>query len=145
VAALVDTNVLVYRVDPRFEAKQRTATDLLRSGIADGSLRLAHQVVLEFVAATTRPLRGGPALLAPEDARREAEELLAQFEVLYPNEAIVRLALRGAASYGLSWFDAHLWAYAEHYGLTELISEDFQHERLYGTVRVIDPFAALGM
>jgi len=145
VAALVDTNVLVYRVDPRFEAKQRTATDLLRSGIADGSLRLAHQVVLEFVAATTRPLSGGPALLAPADARREAEELLAQFEVLYPNEAIVRLALRGAPSYGLSWFDAHLWAYAEHYGLTELISEDFQHQRLYGTVRVIDPFAAPGM
>ena len=109
-AALVDTNVLVYRVDPRFEAKQRTATDLLRSGIADGSLRLAHQVVLEFVAATTRPPSGGAALLAPADARREAEELLAQFEVLYPNEAIVRLALRGAASYGLSRFDAHLWA-----------------------------------
>jgi len=99
-------------------------------------------VVLEFVAATTRPLSGGASLLAPADARREAEELLAQFDVLYPNEAIVRLALRGAASYGLSWFDAHLWAYAEHYGLAELISEDFQHHRLYGTVRVIDPFAA---
>lgn len=66
--------------------------------------------------------------------------MLAQFEILYPNEALLRLALRGAAAYQLSWFDAHLWAYAEHFGLTELISEDFQHDRLYGGVRIINPF-----
>lgn len=42
--------------------------------------------------------------------------------------------------YQLSWCDAHLWAYAEHYGLAELISEDFQHDRLYGSVRIVNPF-----
>ena len=31
-------------------------------------------------------------------------------------------------------------AYAEHYGLEQIISEDFQHERLYGSVRATDPF-----
>ena len=139
-AALVDTNVLVYRFDPRFREKQRIATDLLRSGIADRSLRLPHQAVLEFVAVVTRPLAGGRPLLLPEEARREAEELLSQMDVLYPNEAMVRTALRGAAAYGLSWFDAHLWAYAEHYGLDELLSEDFEHDRMYGTVRVRNPF-----
>ncbi len=139
-AALVDTNVLVYRFDPRFPEKQRIATDLLRSGIADRSLRLPHQAVLEFVAVVTRPLAGGRPLLLPEEARREAEELLSQMDVLYPNEAMVRTALRGAAAYGLSWFDAHLWAYAEHYGLDELLSEDFEHDRMYGTVRVLNPF-----
>jgi predicted nucleic acid-binding protein len=71
----------------------------------------------------------------------KAEELLAMFEVSYPNEGVVRTALRGAAAYQLSWFDAHVWAHAEHYGLTELCSEDFQHDRLYGSVRAIDPFA----
>jgi len=140
VAALVDTNVLVYRFDPRFPEKQRRATELLRKGIAEDSIRLPHQALVEFVAATTRPTSKGPPLLAPEDARREAEELLAQFEVLYPTEALVRTALRGAAAYQLSWFDAHLWAYAEHYGLEELCSEDFQHDRRYGTVRAVNPF-----
>jgi predicted nucleic acid-binding protein len=43
----------------------------------------------------------------------------------------------------LSWFDAHLWSYAEHYGLREILSEDFQHNRLYGTVRVVNPFIGL--
>jgi predicted nucleic acid-binding protein len=140
VAALVDTNVLVYRFDGRFPEKQRRARELLRRGIADDSLRLPHQAIVEFVAATTRPTPEGPPLLAADDARREAEELLSQFEVLYPTEALVRTALRGAAAYQLSWFDAHLWAYAEHYGLSELWSEDFQHDRLYGTVRIVNPF-----
>ena len=139
-AALVDTNVLVYRYDPRFPKKQRIATDLLRRGIAEDSIRLPHQAVVEFVAAVTRPLPHGEPLLSPDDARREAEEFLSQFEVLYPTDALVRLALRGTAAYGLAWFDAHLWAYAEHYGLPELISEDFQADRVYGTVRINNPF-----
>ena len=66
--------------------------------------------------------------------------MLAQFVILYPTEALVRTGLRGAAAYQLPWYDAHLWAYAEHYGLAELYSEDFEHGRLYGTVRAVNPF-----
>lgn len=140
-AALVDTNVLVYRIDPRDPAKQEQADDVLRRGLASGSVHLAHQSVIEFVAATTRPQRDGPAILEPHVALRAAEELLAFFPVLYPDADVVRTALRGAAAYGLSWYDAHLWAYADRFGLDTLISEDFQHGRLYGTVRVVNPFA----
>lgn len=139
-AALVDTNILVYRFDPRFPEKQRAATALLRRGIAEGSVRVPHQAILEFVAAVTRPLDHGRPLLEPEQARREAEEFLNQFEVLYPDEGLVRLALRGAAAYQLAWFDAHLWAYAEYHGLDQLFSEDFQHGRMYGSVRAVNPF-----
>lgn len=140
--ALVDTNVLVYRFDPRFPRKQVLANELLRSGIADGSLRLAHQALVEFVAAVTRPLAGSEALLTGAEALREAEELLSQFEVLYPDAELLRLAMRGVAAYQLSWFDAHMWAYAERFNLDRLVSEDFQHGRMYGTVQVSNPFAA---
>ena len=138
---LVDTNILVYRFDPRFPERQLRATEILRQGIRDDSIRLPHQAIVEFVAAVTRPLREGPSLLSPAEARREAEELLNQFAVLFPTAGLLRMALRGAAAYQLSWFDAHLWAYAEYYGLAELWSEDFQHDRLYGTVRIVNPFA----
>jgi predicted nucleic acid-binding protein len=140
VPALIDTNILVYSVDPRFPEKRRVAKALLRKGILEDSVRLPHQAVVEFFAAVTRPLPSGEALLSPEEARRETEELLVQFVVLYPNETIVRTALRGMAAYRLSWFDAHLWAYAEYFGLSELYSEDFQDGRLYGTVRIVNPF-----
>lgn len=142
-AALVDTNVLVYRFDPRFPEKQERANELLRRGVAADSIRVAHQSIVEFVAATTRALPGGRFLLSRPDALREAEEMLLQFTVLYPTEELVRTAIRGAAAYQLSWFDAHLWAYAEHYGLEELISADFSHDRQYGTVRVVNPFVEL--
>lgn len=142
-AALVDTSVLVYRYDWRFPDKQRVALERLRAGVVDGSLLLPHQAIVELVAALTRPRGDDEPLLGPADARREAEELLSQFDVLYPDEELVRIALRGAAAYQLSWFDAHLWAYAERYGLPELLSEDFEHGRLYGTVEIVDPFHEL--
>ena len=138
--ALVDTNVLVYRFDPRFPRKQEVATELLRRGLVQDQARNPHQAVVEFVAAVTRPLDGGRSLLTPDEARREAEELLRQFVILYPTETLLRTAIRGWAAYQLGWFDAHLWAYAEEYGLGELVSEDFQHDRLYGAVRVVNPF-----
>ena len=139
-ASLVDTNILVYRFDPRFPEKQRVARDLLHQALLDDSARIPHQALLEFVSAVTRTKAGSDSLLPPDEARREVEELMAQFPILYPNAAIVRSALLGAAAYRLSWFDAHLWAYAEHYGLEEIVSEDFEHGRLYGSVRVRDPF-----
>ncbi len=141
-AALIDTNVLVYRFDHRFPRKQGIAIDILRQGIIEDSVRLPHQAIIEFIAAVTRPIRGH-VILKQADALREAEEFLRQFTVLYPNEAILRNAIRGCAAYQLNWFDAHLWSFAEHYGLDEILTEDLQHDRLYGTVRVVNPFLGL--
>ena len=139
-AALIDTNVLVYRFDPRVPEKQSKANRLLRKGVGADDIRLAHQTLVEFVAAVTRPIPGREPLLSSTDARREAEDMLSQFVVVYPDADVVRLAVRGAAAYQLDWFDAHMWAYAEHFALDTLYSEDFQHDRLYGRVRVVNPF-----
>ena len=139
--ALVDTNVLVYRFDSRVPAKQRIARELLRDGIEHDTLRVPHQAIVEFVQAVTRPLgRNAASLLARPDALREAEELLAQFEVLYPTASLLRTAIRAVATYQLSWLDAHMWAYAERYGLGEILSEDFSDGRLIGTVCIRNPF-----
>ena len=139
-AFLVDTNILVYRFDGRNPAKRLIATEALKGGIRDGTARLPHQALIEFVAAVTRPVAGRSALLSEEDARLEAEDLLNQIPILWPTEGLIRTALRGWAVYGLSWYDAHLWAYADHYGLDEILSEDFQHGRFYGSVRAVNPF-----
>ena len=52
-------------------------------------------------------------------------------------------ASREASGDRLPWYDAPLWACAEHYGLAEILSEDFEHGRRYGTVRVRSPFVDL--
>lgn len=142
-SALVDTNVLVYRHDARDPDKQRIARTLLREGIERGALRVPHQAIVEFVQAVTRPVgRGGAGLLTRSEALREAEELLSQFEILYPNESLLRTAVRAVATYQLGWFDAHLWAYAEYYAIDEILSEDFSDGQLIGRVRIRNPFAA---
>ena len=139
-AALVDTNVLVYRFDPRDLRKQRIATEILRRGIAEQSMRVSYQAIVEFYAAVTRRGRDADPLLDAASATRETEELLVQLDVLYPTEQIVRAALRATVAYQLSWWDAQMWAYAEVNGLTEIVSEDLQHGRMYGAVRIVDPF-----
>lgn len=140
VAALIDTNVLVYAFDQRFPEKQRVARVLLQRGIAEGGMLLPHQAIVEFLAVVTRPTKQGPPLLAVGDAFQEAESFLDQLPVLYPHQNLVRIAIDGARRYQLSWFDAHLWAYAKAYDLPVLISEDFQHGRSYGGVRTVNPF-----
>jgi hypothetical protein len=94
------------------------------------------------VAAVTRPRPelGQAPLLPLAEARLEAEEFVAEYPVLYPTQDVVLTALRGMAAYGLSWFDAHLWAYAEVNDVDEILSEDFTHGRHYGTVRAVNPF-----
>lgn len=139
-AALADTNILVYAFDNDSPRKQRLARRLLIRGLEEDSLRIPPQAIVEFVAAVSRPRPGKAPLLSMADACRVSEEHLGLFEILYPNSEIVRLALRGAMAYQLTWWDAHLWAYAEYSAITELLSEDFQHNRLYGTVRAVNPF-----
>ncbi len=142
VASLVDTNVLVYRFDPRDPVKQDIATTVLQDGLIAGDLVLPHQAIVEFIAAVTRPrpaLDGQP-LVPLERATLEAESYMAQFPIVYPTPEVLRTALRGVSAYGLSWFDAHLWAHAEVHGVPQILSEDFEHGRHYGRVRVADPF-----
>ncbi len=142
--SLVDTNVLVYRCDPRDPVRQRTATRLLEEGIGRQSLVISHQAIVEFVAAVTKPQKNlrGRALMPIAEALVEAADLMAQLPVLYPSRETLVTAMRGAALYGLPWFDAQMWACAEVNGLPELLSEDFQHGRHYGNVRIVNPFLA---
>ncbi len=97
-AVLVDTNILVYRFDDRFAEKQKIATEILRRGIIDDSARLPHQGMVEFVAADSR-------LYDPQTSRRSARSgrIPETVHGPYPNEAILRDAVRGCAAYQLTW------------------------------------------
>lgn len=144
-ASLVDTNILIYRCDPRDPRKRAAALEVLRRGEISGELRIPHQSLVEFVGVATRSRVAVPPLMTREAATRQVEMFMVQFPVLYPDEHVFRMALYGMATYQLPWFDAHLWAYAAHYGMTEILSEDFQHGRRYGAVVVRNPFLDIGL
>jgi predicted nucleic acid-binding protein len=54
VASLVDTNILVYRCDPRDPGKRGLALEILRAGEMSGELHIPHQALVEFVNSVTR-------------------------------------------------------------------------------------------
>lgn len=91
-----------------------------------------HRIRCPLPAAPPALSAGYCTCLGPEGVRKAWDRV--------GREALVRTAVRGGATYRLGWFDAHMWAYAHEYGLAEILSEDFQHERLYGTVRATNPF-----
>ena len=139
---LIDTNILVYRVDPTEPVKQAIARDLIHQGAFDNQLVLTHQTLMEFMAIAIKPRKAlaNQAFMSVEEACLETEFLMQQFPVLYPDSDTLELAMTGLTRYRLSWWDAHLWAYAEAHGIPEILSEDFQHGRHYGRVRVVNPF-----
>lgn len=141
--ALADTNLLVYLFDLDEPAKRGRAREILRAGAVSGNLVLPQQALVEFVSVTTRPRGGRPPLLAFPDACRAVDGFIAEFDVLWPTAAVLRTALSGMALHGLSWYDSHLWAFAEVSGIPVLLSEDFQDGRACGRVRVVNPFRDL--
>lgn len=148
-AIILDTNVLVYRHDPRDLFKQHRAQTVIREGLRDGSVLLPHQVILEFVSATQKlvlQLDGTRRpLLDRARVAEAAEEYLTLFPILYPDETVLRAALYGHATYRMSWFDAHLWGYAVANGIDTIYSEDFEDGRYYRGVKIVNPFVPPGV
>jgi len=140
--ALIDANILVYWIDPTDAVKQAIAEELMSEGLKSQSVVIPHQALIEWMAVVQRPLArlDGRALLPHAVAVQQVEWLMRAFEIIYPDPEIMTTALRGQATLGLSWFDAHLWAFAEVRGIGEILSEDFQHGRHYGSVRAVNPF-----
>ena len=144
------TDVQPVDIAEREQAIQTDRSFIVKAPAGSGKTGLLVQRILALLGTVERPesvvamtftIKAGAEMRERVvRALREAEEMVRQFTVLYPDEMLLRTALRGAVAYQLSWFDAHFWAYAEHFGLSELLSEDFQHDRLYGSVRAVNPF-----
>ena len=133
-STFVDTNVLVYAIDTSSPAKQARAQTLLAE--LAGSIVVSTQVLLEFYVTATRKLARP---LSREDAERRVRELSAAdvVEVAVP---IVRDAMTLAREHRLSVWDALIVESARARGCRRLLSEDLQHGREFGNVRVENPF-----
>jgi len=134
----VDTNVLVYRHDDRHQAKQARAEAWyqfvwrLRLG------RLSFQVLQELYSVLTRKL-------VPRFDLHEARALvrdLAAWQPVAVDLHLIRDAWALQDRYSLSWWDALIVAAAQASDCRVLLTEDLQHGQMFGTVRVIDPFAS---
>src|SRR5579875_1267251 len=134
---LVDTNLLVYAVDPRDAGKQRRAITTLDNVHARHIGVLSPQILGEFFSAATRKL---PSPLTPLEAERLVADYIASWPVLDLTATIVQRALRGLRRYQFSYWDALVWATACENGLSFVLSEDFNDGAMLEGVRFLNPF-----
>ena len=137
VECFFDTNVLVYAVGrlAADEPKRQRALELLMPA----NFGTSGQVLQEFFVTVTRKIK------KPLSTEHAAEwiDRLAIRPVVAIDEDIVKSAIGISRRHRISYWDAAILAAAERLGAPILYTEDLNHDQVYGSVRVVNPFAPL--
>jgi predicted nucleic acid-binding protein len=131
-----DSNVFVYAFDGAEPAKKAIALNRIEQARAAGSIRLSTQVLHEFYSICTRKLK--PALTHQEAAK--AVDHLCEFMVLGSTTHTVKAAIALISEYQISWWDALILEAAIRADADILVSEDGQHGRVFGRLKIENPF-----
>ena len=131
----VDTNVWVYAVDEADPVKHARALALL-APTPDSDYVVSTQVLIEFYVVVTRKL---PTPVSGEAAQAMVDEM-ARLPVVAADSQLVVAAMAGSREWGISLRDAQIVRAAEVSGCNLVLSEDLTHGRVYGSVRVENPF-----
>jgi predicted nucleic acid-binding protein len=130
-----DTNVLVYLFDADSPDKQSRAREALQQALERGAVVVSTQVLQEFFVTVTRKLaRPLPAGEAEAALRR-----LMALSVVQIDPDLILAAAVSSRRDRISFWDALILAAASAAGCDEVLSEDLQHGRSFGRVRVANP------
>jgi len=135
VRSFVDTNVLVYADDDAAVEKQARARELIQELFESGNGVLSLQVLREYFVTAT-----GKLGIAAEAARRKVE-IYSRFDIAGSDVADLLAAIDLYRLHGLSLWDALVVQSALAARCSVLYSEDLQHGRQFGALRVENPFA----
>lgn len=124
----LDSNILIYAFSE--EERADRAEELLRMGGV-----ISVQVLNEFVNVSLRMNRSWP----------EIEQSLEQLKTLFPSPVPLtrdthERAVTLARGHSFAFYDALIVAAAAEAHCETLLTEDMQHERQIGPVRIINPF-----
>lgn len=133
----LDTNIFVYTFDSSAPAKADIATGLVHAALQSHQGAISYQVVQEFFNVALR------RFAEPMNATDAAQYLNTVFRPLlriHSSPALFVEALDIQMKHGLSWYDSLIVAAALQAGCTRLLSEDMQHGRTFGALRIENPF-----
>ena len=132
----LDTHILVYAtsLSPDHIPKR----DVARAWVGRGDWGVSTQVLMEFYAQARQPRHG----LLPTAAQAFVERIAARRPVQAVDKDLVLDALALRHRYYLTHWDAAILCAAQRLGAGTVVSEDMEHGRDYGGVRVMNPFVA---
>ena len=131
----VDTNILIYALDPAEPAKRAMAADLLRRTMANHTLVLSPQNLNECYRVLIQRRR-----LIPEAAARSYLTCLMPWCIAPLDARTTAKAWAVQDEAGLAWWDALLVAAALMAGCKLFISEDMQDGQSISGMKVVNPF-----
>jgi len=130
----LDTNILLYALDPRDPRKQGVAAELIRSASADERAVVSTQVLIELFHNLQRKLG--------LDRERAARTCFAftEWPVVASDMSLAMKAMARAAQSQLSIWDAMIVEAALRGGAATLYTEDLTHGQRFGVLAVCNPF-----
>ena len=130
----IDTNVLVYFVDGRNQAKQSIASTVIADAIGNPEYVMSLQVVNEFANVSLKKLG------MTEDEVRQYIEAFQRMRIVFQQSGWTVRALEIRKQYGLQFYDSLLLAAAEASGCDEFWTEDLNDGQMYCGIKAVNPF-----
>ena len=131
----VDTNILIYTLDPLETEKRLVVGELLMEAMQSESLVLSPQSINEFYRVVTDKRRW----LNREQARRLVSSFL-PYCVAPLDAETIKSAWDIQSDHGFGWWDSLLLGAAVRAGCTRFASEDMQDGRIIAGMTIVNPF-----
>jgi len=132
----LDTNIFVYSFEVS-DPRSQIAEDLIRRGIESRNGIVSYQVVQEFFNVALRKFSQPLTAFARQEYFNIA---LRPLLAVHSSAALFVAALQLTADHSFSWYDALIVAAAQEAKCSILYSEDLQHGRRIGNLRIENPF-----
>jgi predicted nucleic acid-binding protein len=131
----VDTNILIYALDPDDPQKRQASADLLRRTISNRTLTLSPQSLNECYRVLTQRRR-----LMPLDQARGFIRVLAPWAIAPLDARTTERAFAVQDEMNTSWWDSLMVAAALLAECRIFLSEDLQDGREVAGMRITSPF-----
>ena len=133
--SFLDSNVLVYYVDPRDPAKQAKSEHIVESALnGDSTCLISVQTLAEFTNVAFGKLK------LPRQIVERYVKVFAELPVVPPDVKILTRAIDLKERYDIQFYDAMMLAAAERIGAEEFLTEDLNDGQMYGSVKAVNPF-----
>ena len=132
----VDTNIVVYGYDQREPEKSAIAREILYNLWRTRDGQLSTQVLQELYVNLTRKLR----VVLPRSKARALVGRYGRWSVHAITTGDILEAADLEERHSLSFWDALIVVAAIRSGAERILSEDLQHDRTIGGVRIENPF-----
>ena len=136
IECFLDTNVLIYAAMGRLDEPRKF--DVASALVDSKDFGLSGQVLAEFCVNAVAQRKGRTPLTETELDLWMG--LLGDYPIQPVDTGLVQMGLAYSRRVRISYWDAALIAAAERLEAPILYTEDLNHNQLYGSVRVVNPF-----